>query len=55
MTLSLLFWLLMLFWVIFAVLPLFAPAHPWIGHGSNLLLFVLFLILGWHAFGAPIK
>ena len=56
MTIGLCFWILMLLWLVFGlyirraalqggqILPL----------GGDLLLFVLLLLLGWHAFGAPI-
>lgn len=57
MTIGLLFWILMLFWLIFGVLwrhypfsqTTFAP------FGGDLLLFILLLLLGWHVFGPPIR
>lgn len=53
MTLGLAFWIIMLIWLLWTW-----PGNPWVGTygplGGNLLLFVLFLLLGWHAFGAPI-
>jgi hypothetical protein len=54
MTLGLIFWLLMFLWLIFGLFSYWSPNPnwPW-GHG--LFLFVLFLLLGWHDFGAPIK
>jgi len=56
MTLGLVFWILMLLWLVFGAW------QNWGGIvggqygplGSSLLLFVLLLILGWHAFGPPI-
>lgn len=55
MTLGLCFWILMLLWLIFglavwrgAVAGAYAPL------GGTLLLFILLLLLGWHAFGPPI-
>jgi hypothetical protein len=58
MSLQLLFWILMLFWLLFGF---------WVGRGiadndarwrlwgGNLLLFLLFIVLGWQVFGAPVK
>jgi hypothetical protein len=60
MTLGLIFWILMLLWLVFGLWsnwPGVAPGQPytgWFPIGSTLLLFILFLLLGWHAFGPPI-
>jgi hypothetical protein len=51
MTISLLFWILMLIWLVsggVAAWPNLRAGLP------NLVLFLLILILGWHNFGAPI-
>ncbi len=56
MTLGLAFWVLMIVWAVFCF------AWNWPGNavgpygpiGNTLLIFVLFLILGWHAFGPPL-
>jgi hypothetical protein len=51
MSISILYWLLMILWLFFGCWsnwPNFRAGAP------NLLLFVLLVILGWHAFGAPI-
>lgn len=54
MTMGLAFWILMLIWFIFGAWGVWnAPAWPHVG--GSLLLFVLLLLLGWHAFGPPIK
>jgi hypothetical protein len=57
MTLQLLFWILMLFWLVFGVWSGYVPGqpYPFKAWGGNLLLFLLFLILGWQTFGAPLK
>lgn len=56
MTLQLIFWILMLIWLIFGVAYhggyLAGPYGVW---GNTVLLFVLFLILGWAVFGSPVK
>lgn len=51
MSIGLCFWILMLLWLVFGLW------HSWPNYypvGSNLLLFILLLLLGWHAFGPPI-
>lgn len=56
MTLSFLFWFLMLLWLLFgawAYYPSWQTNH-W-GWGGSLLLFVLLCLLGWHSFGLPIR
>ena len=57
MTLGLAFWILMLIWLVFGLawhagwFP--NPNYgPW---GATLLLFILFLLLGWRVFGPPIQ
>jgi hypothetical protein len=56
MSLQLIFWILMLIWLIFGFAwhggYLAGPYGAW---GSTLLLFVLFLILGWKVFGSPVQ
>lgn len=52
MTLGLVFWILMLIWFVWSL-----PFNTWQSsapYAGNVLLFILFLLLGWHAFGAPI-
>lgn len=52
MSFALAFWILMLFWLLWQ-LPANALATRFV-YGSNLLLFVLFFLLGWHVFGSPL-
>lgn len=57
MTISFIFWLLMLLWAVFGAWvyrrrPVEGPA--WI-IGSDVVLFILLFLLGWQAFGWPIK
>jgi putative Ca2+/H+ antiporter (TMEM165/GDT1 family) len=52
MPLSILFWVLMILWVIFAVWTTW-PDHK--KSGAHLLLFLLLLVLGWAVFGEPIQ
>ena len=57
MSLQLLFWILMLFWLVFGFWSGYTPGQPYPvrAWGGNLLLFFLFVILGWQVFGAPVK
>lgn len=54
MALGLLFWILMLFWLLGALWINYPFSDARVG-GHSLLLFVLLLLLGWNAFGAPIR
>ena len=47
-----LFWLLFGFWVGRGIADNDARWRLW---GGNLLLFLLFIVLGWQVFGAPVK
>ena len=53
MTFGLVFWILMLLWLIYGLWGWYSPQpNVWWGHGG--FLFILFLLLGWKVFGAPI-
>lgn len=52
MSLGLAFWILMLLWLC-GVFYIRWPQGP-TAYGLDLLAFILFALLGWHAFGAPI-
>ena len=52
LSMGLIFWILMIIWAVFGLFFNY-QAGPW-GIGNVLLLFVLFTLLGWHVFGAPI-
>ena len=57
MTLSVLFWVLMIVSLIFGFWAHYEPAQPFQFKtgGYNLLIFVLLAILGWAQFGWPVK
>lgn len=55
MSMSLLYWILMLIWLVFGLAIYWGPARPYGLYGNSLLLFILLLLLGWQVFGAPIK
>jgi hypothetical protein len=54
MTLGLAFWILMLIWLVFGLFAHFYTVGPYGTVVSTLLLFVLFVLLGWKVFGAPL-
>lgn len=55
MTLGLCYWILMLIWAVFGLLVHFSViGGPYGVVGNSLLLFVLFLLLGWQVFGPPL-
>lgn len=56
MGIGLIFWVVMLIWALFSCWS-YWPSNtgagpPW---ASSFLLFVLFLLLGWGVFGAPVR
>lgn len=59
MSIGLVFWILMLLWLVFGLWSNW-PGAPTAGYqgwyplGSTVLLFILFLLLGWHDFGPPV-
>lgn len=60
MTRGLIFWVLMLIWFVFGLLIAFAPStlgsYAHVGSGANtLLLFILFVLLGWQVYGPPVR
>jgi hypothetical protein len=55
LSLGLIFYILMLIWAVFGLLAYGGFGGAYIVHGSNILFFVLFLLLGWKVFGAPIS
>lgn len=56
MTRGLIFWVIMLVWLVFGIASHFGfVAAPYSLLGGVLLLFILFALLGWQVFGAPIK
>lgn len=56
MSIGLMFWIIMFLWLIFAIAwnSGWAAVGPWGPTGNSILLFILFLLLGWRVFGAPI-
>jgi membrane protein YdbS with pleckstrin-like domain len=54
MTFALIFWILMLLWLVFGLWGWYSPNQPYWVWGNGVFLFILFLLLGWHVFGAPV-
>lgn len=56
MAMGLAFWILMLIWLVFGIaLYRNMVAAPYATWGNTVLLFVLFLLLGWKVFGPPLQ
>ena len=54
MSLGLAFWIIMLVWFVFGVAVHFGLVGAAYAFGGTLMLFVLFVLLGWQTFGAPL-
>lgn len=56
MTVALIFWIIMLVWLVFSAYSWWpSQPHPAPVWGHTILLFILFLLLGWGVFGAPVR
>ena len=55
MSMSLLYWILMLLWLVLGLWTNPPSATNWRPAAGNVLLFLLLLIVGWQVFGAPVK
>jgi len=55
MTLGLAFWIIMLIWLVFGLMIHFGVVGGLWAGANVLLLFVLFGLLGWQVFGAPLR
>ena len=54
MTLGLAFWVIMLVWTVFFLLVHFGVIGGIYAGAGTILFWVLFVILGWQVFGAPL-
>lgn len=55
MTKGLAFWVLMIIWLVFGVCWQLGLVGTFAPIGGVVLLFILFALLGWQVFGAPIR
>lgn len=57
MPIGVLFWVLMVIWFIFGLWIDYVPGQPYPLRkiGSNILLFILFFLIGWKVFGSLIQ
>lgn len=57
MTLQIWFWLIMAIWLVFGLWGEYVPGQPYPLHHAvgHVLLFILFVLLGWQVFGSPVK
>lgn len=56
MSRGLIFWVLMLIWLVFGILLYtgFVSGHYGVA-GNQVLVFILFLLLGWQVYGPPVR
>ena len=54
MSRGLIYWVIILVWVLFWFAPAFGFSSPYVGQASNVVLLVLFILLGWNVFGSPV-
>ena len=57
MSLGLAYWILMLLWLVLGLWwawPSSPGYHGWFPVGNTLLIFLLFLLVGWKVFGPPL-
>jgi len=52
MGLGVAFWILMILWLVFGIFR-WTQKDYWLS-GASLFLFILFLLIGWKTFGAPL-
>lgn len=50
-----LFWFLMIIWAIFGGVGVRYPDNPFWRGSWHLVTFILFVLIGWKLFGAPLK
>lgn len=57
MSLAVLFWMLMVIWLVFGFWSGYSPGQPYNlrNWGGSMLNWILFAVLGWQVFGAPIR
>ncbi len=57
MSRGLLFWILMFIWFIFGLFVYLGSGPAWTYYpvANHLFFFILFLLLGWQCYGAPLK
>jgi hypothetical protein len=55
MTRGLLFWVLMVVWFVFWLAVFGGLVGRYGAEGSNVLLFILFGLLGWQVYGPPVR
>ena len=55
MTRGLIFWVIMLVWLVLGLAAHFGFAGAYGALGGIVLLFILFVLVGWQVFGPPIR
>jgi hypothetical protein len=54
MSRGLMYWVIVLIWVILAAGAHFGIGGPWVGTVNDVVLLILFVLLGWNVFGPPV-
>ena len=56
MPIGLIFWVIMLLWIIATLGRHFGgPNYPWASPAGDIIILILFFILGWHDFGFIVR
>lgn len=57
MTLQVWFWIIMALWFVIGLYADYVPGqpYPYFRGARHVLVFILFVIIGWQVFGAPVK
>jgi hypothetical protein len=55
MSRGLIYWVIILIWIIIGLAPALGYSGPYVGHASNIVLLILFILLGWQVYGPPIR
>ena len=51
---AIVYWVIVLIWVILWLAPVAGYSAPHMGEVSNVVLLILFILLGWQVYGQPI-
>ena len=52
MSIGFIFWLMMILWFVLSIVNRWSPSvPPYLSIVNDVFLFILFFLLGWHAFG----
>ena len=55
MSRGLIYWIIILIWILLWLAPAFGFSGAYMGQASNVVLLILFILLGWNVFGPPVR